>query len=282
MLKKIFALTLIFMCTQANFVFASANKNENKKMTREEICNKNLAQLFSGLQLSEEGTDAEIMQILQKYIFGEVFTVGDLDMKTREMITITTLTTMQTLPQLKGHIEAALNVGVTPIEIREVIYQCGVMVVFPRALNALKVMNEVFKERNIEIPLGKTATVDENSRHKKGLEIQQSLYGNNMQNALKGLPDNMGEAAYNFMVEVYFGDIYTRKGLDIKTRELLAISTLTTLGNTQTLKSHIKSNLKAGNSIETVTATIIQTMPYVGFANGLSALKVVKEVINEK
>ncbi len=282
MLKKIFILAVAFMCVQADLVFASVSKNESQNMTRVEICNKNLSELFNGLQLSEDGTDAEIMQILQKYIFGEVFTVGTLDTKTREMITITTLTTMQTLPQLKGHIEAALNVGVTPIEIREVIYQCGVMVGFPRALNALAVMNEVFKERNIKIPLEKTATVDENSRHKKGLEIQQSLYGNNMQNALKGLPDNMGEAAYNFMIEVYFGDFYTRKGLDTKTRELLAISTLTTTGNMQTLKSHIKSNLKVGNSIETITATIIQTMPYVGFANGLSALKVVKEVMNEK
>lgn len=282
MLKKIFTLALAFICTQANVAFASVSESENKNMTRVEICNQNLAKLFNGLQLSDEGTDAELMQILQKYIFGEVFTVGDLDIKTREMITITALTTMQTLPQLKGHIGAALDVGVTPVEVREVIYQCGTMVGFPRALNALSMMNEVFKERSIKTPLEKGATVDENNRHQKGLEIQQSLYGSKMKEALKDLPDNMGDDAYNFMVEVYFGDIYTRKGLDIKTRELLAIASLTTLGNTQTLKSHIKSNLKAGNSIETITAAIVQTMPYVGFANGLSALKVVKEVMNEK
>lgn len=282
MIKILLTLTMIFLCTPGSSAFASTAEKGDLKMTKEEICNQNLSELFNGLQLSDEGTDYEIMQILQKYIFGEVFTVGDLDMKTREMITITTLTAIQTLPQLKGHIEAALNIGITPVEIREIIYQCGAMVGFPRALNAISVMNEVFKARNISLPLEKAAAVNEKERFEKGLEIQQKHYGTGMKEMLKDLPDNMGNEAYRFMIEVYFGDFYTRKGLDVKTRELLSLSTLTAAGNYQTLKAHIKGNLKAGNSIETITAAIIQTMPYVGFANGLSALRTVKEVISEK
>ena len=65
------------------------------------------------------------MDILQKFIFGEVFTVGNLDNKQRELITCTVLSVMQTLPQLKSHAAAALNVGVTPVELREAIYQCA-------------------------------------------------------------------------------------------------------------------------------------------------------------
>ena len=60
-----------------------------------------------------------MMDILQKFIFGEVFTTGNLSLKQREMITCVTLATMQTLPQLKAHAGAALNVGVTPVELRE-------------------------------------------------------------------------------------------------------------------------------------------------------------------
>ena len=55
------------------------------------------------------------MLILRKSIFGDVFHSGILDDKTREMITITTLTTMQTLPQLKSHAHAALNNEISPI-----------------------------------------------------------------------------------------------------------------------------------------------------------------------
>lgn len=77
-------------------------------MTREEICNKQFKELF-GTERTKDTTDPEFMDILQKFIFGEVSEVGALDNKMRELITITVLTTMQTLPQLKAHVNACLN-----------------------------------------------------------------------------------------------------------------------------------------------------------------------------
>ena len=53
-------------------------------MDRIELCRKNYTALFGGDALTGTGTDPELMDILQKYIFGEVFAVGDLDLKTRE------------------------------------------------------------------------------------------------------------------------------------------------------------------------------------------------------
>ena len=107
-------------------------------------------------------------------------------------------------------------------------------------------------------------------------------YIGQIKESMKGLPDNMGEEVARFLTEVNFGDFYTREGLDIKTRELLVISILVTTNNTATLKSHIKGNLKAGNSKETITAAIIQCLPYVGFPNTLNALRTMKEVLNEQ
>lgn len=86
----------------------------------------------------------------------------------------------------------------------------------------------------------------------------------------------MGDDVSRFLTEFCFGDIYTRKGLDVKTRELLIISILVTTGDTETLQSHIKGALKAGNSKETITAAIIQCLPYVGFPNTIAALKCLK------
>ena len=100
---------------------------------------------------------------------------------------------------------------------------------------------------------------------------------------MQGLPEDMGSDVARFLTEVCFGDFYTREGLDLKTRELLMLSALVTTGNnTVTLKSHIKGNLKAGNSKETITAAIIQCLPYVGFPNTLAALRTLKDVLNEK
>ena len=100
----------------------SATAQTTDTMNRIEVCKQNYRTLFSGEALTGQGTDPEMMDILQKFIFGDVFQTGDLTIKQREMITCITLATMQTLPQLKAHAGAALNVGVTPEELREVMY----------------------------------------------------------------------------------------------------------------------------------------------------------------
>lgn len=271
-MKKFLVLIVSAMLIQPNILFAA----EGKKMTRSDICKKNYEKLFNSDWNPNVGSDPEMMAILQKYIFGEVFTVGNLDMKTREMLTVTSLAVQQTLPQLKAHINAALNIGVTPLEVRESLYQCAPFIGFPKTLNAISVMNEVFKERGIKTPLEMAGTTDEKSRYEKGAAIQKPLYGDEISKALEGLPESMGDDVSRFLTEFCFGDIYTRKGLDVKTRELLIISILVTTGDTETLKSHVKGALKAGNSKEIITAAIIQCLPYVGFPNAIAALKCLK------
>jgi 4-carboxymuconolactone decarboxylase len=83
---------------------------------------------------------------LQRFIFGEVFYQGNLDDRMRELITLVVLATNQTLPQLKAHVLAALNVGLTPIEIKEAVYQCAPYIGFPKTLNAINEVNEVLKQ----------------------------------------------------------------------------------------------------------------------------------------
>ena len=275
MIKKLFALILTLFVLQGSMTIAAPAKKKDKNMTRTEICNKNMQELFGG-SMATTGNDVEMMQILQKYIFGEVFTIGNLDNKTRELITVVCLTTMQTLPQLKSHINGALNAGNSPLEVREAIYQCAPFIGFPKTLNALGVLNEVFKERGIQTPLESGVTVSEEDRYRKGKEIQEKLYGDEIKQAMKGLPDNIGDDAARFLTEVCFGDFYTRKGLDIKTREILALAVLVTKDDDITLKSHIKGSLKAGNSPETVAAVILQCMPYTGMPNALHAFNYLK------
>ncbi len=281
MYRKICSLLLAILVIHGNFSVAALAKKEDNNMTRIEICKDNYNKLFGGEALTKTGSDAEMMAILQKYIFGEVFTVGELDMKTREMITVVSLSTQQTLPQLKAHINAALNVGVSPVELREAIYQCAPFIGFPKTLNAITVLNEVFKERGIQTPLESTMTVKEQDRFKEGYKIQNELYGDEILQSMKGLPDNMGEDVARMLTEVCFGDFYTRKGLDVKTRELLVLSILVTTGDIQTLKSHIVGNMKVGNDAKIIAAVIIQVMPYTGFPKALAALKTLKQTINE-
>jgi 4-carboxymuconolactone decarboxylase len=250
------------------------NRTDTSRIERTE---KKYRELF-GQQILASKTDPELMNILQRLIFGDVFYTGNLDDKTRELITITALTTNQTLPQLKVHTIAALNIGISPVEIREVAYQCAPFIGFPKVLNALDTINNVFESRRIQLPLEGKATVEENQRFEKGKEKQFALYGNGMKQAMKDLPGGFNEVIPVMLTESCFGDFYTRGGLDIKTRELMIFCALATLGGTERqMASHAVANLKVGNSKETLISAMVQCYPYIGFPRISNAINVIKE-----
>ena len=238
-------------------------------------------QLFNQ-QIMASKTDPELMDILQRFIFGEVFYVGNLTDKTRELVTITALTVNQTYPQLKAHTNAALNIGVTPLEIREVVYQFAPFIGFPKVLNAVETINEVFKSRGIQLPLPAQATVQENNRLEKGAEMQTPLYGTGMKQAMGSLPGEFATAIPKMLTELCFGDFYTRTGLDLKTRELMIFCALATMGGTERqMASHAAGNLKAGNDKETLLSAMVQLYPYIGFPRISNAINIIKDAKTE-
>ena len=245
-------------------------------MNRIDLATKKYEELFASKRTLSP-TDPELMNILQDFIFGEVFYIGNIDDKTRELITVVSLATMQTLPQLKAHINAALNVGNKPIEVREAIYQCAPFIGFPKTLNAISVFNEVMSERGIKLPLDDMATITEENRYAKGAEIQKSIYGDEVKQAMQKLPKEYKDVVPDVLTTFCFGDFYTRGGLDIKQRELLSLVTLVALGAEKQLEAHIVGNLRVGNDKELLLAAMVQTIPYVGLPQALTAINMIKE-----
>lgn len=260
--------------------------NQSKKidtMSRIEKAKQKYEELFKQVQSVKNSDDPELMTILQRFIFGEVFYIGNLNDKTRELITITTTATNQTLPQLKAHTNAALNIGVKPIEIREVVYQLAPFIGYPTVLNALDTINSVFKSRGIKLPLPNEATVLDSERFDKGKEIQYPIYGEGMKQNMKDLPGEFAEAIPRILTESCFGDFYTRGGLDIKTRELMIFCALVTLGGTdRQLGSHAIGNMKVGNDKETLLSALIQLYPYIGFPRIANAIYSIRNAKVEK
>lgn len=85
---------------------------------------------------------------LIEFPFGDIYSRTGLDLRAREIATIAALTAMgNAAPQLKVHIEAGLNVGLSHDEIIEIIMQMAVYAGFPAALNGLSVAKEVFAHR---------------------------------------------------------------------------------------------------------------------------------------
>jgi 4-carboxymuconolactone decarboxylase len=278
MKRTFFAIALLSLTVSQALAQAPTNQKSGntESMNRIERAKQKYQQLF-GPQTVANASDPELMDILQRLIFGEVFYIGNLDDKTRELITITVLTTNQTLPQLRAHTNAALNIGVTPIEIREVVYQTAPFIGFPKVLNALDTINEVFKSKGIQLPLEAKGTVTESQRFEKGKEKQFPIYGDAMKQNMKDLPGEFAEAIPRILTESCFGDFYTRGGLDIKTRELMIFCALATLGGTERqMASHAVGNLKVGNSKETLLSAMVHCYPYIGFPRVSNAIAVIK------
>jgi len=101
---------------------------------------------------SLRGIAPDLARYTIEFPFGDVYSRGGLDLKSREIATIAALTALgNAVPQLKVHIHAGLNVGLKPEEITELIIQMAVYAGFPAALNGMFAAKEVFRERGIVI-----------------------------------------------------------------------------------------------------------------------------------
>jgi len=90
----------------------------------------------------------DMARFILEFPYGDIYNRPGLDMKSREIATVAALTAMGTAtPQLKTHIRASLNVGLTKTEITECIIQMALYAGFPASLNALQAAKEVFQEK---------------------------------------------------------------------------------------------------------------------------------------
>ena len=250
-------------------------------MNRIEKSTEKHTQLFGEGTGGERANDPDFQDILSHFIFGEVFYQGDLDDKMRVLITLVVLSVNQTLPQLKAHVAAALNIGLTPIEIKEGVYQCAPYIGFPKTLNALREVNEVFTAKGIALPIESQQTTDEENRLEKGVTVQTAIFGDIIKKMRTNAPANQAHIQ-DYLSAFCFGDFYTRNGLSLKTRELLTLCIVSALGGCESqVKAHVQGNKNVGNDKETMIATITHCLPYMGFPRTLNALACINEIIPE-
>lgn len=94
----------------------------------------------------------EMFEWIVDFAYGDVVSRPALDLRSRELATVAALTALgNAAPQLRAHIDGALNAGCAPREIIEVILQMAVYAGFPASLNGLGVARELFTERGIEM-----------------------------------------------------------------------------------------------------------------------------------
>jgi len=121
-----------------------------------------------------------------------------------------------------------------------------------------------------------------NDRYAEGLEKLDEIdgeAGHNVMDSLKDIAPDLGK----YIIEFAFGDVYSRPGLDLKSREIATVAALTALGTAAPqLKVHINGALNVGCTRKEVVEIIIQMAVYAGFPAALNGIAAVKEVFKER
>jgi 4-carboxymuconolactone decarboxylase len=119
-------------------------------------------------------------------------------------------------------------------------------------------------------------------RYQRGLAKLTEIHGERG----KAILDNLATISPDlkrFIIEFAFGDIYSRDGLDPKTRQLITIAALTTLNTSELeLKAHIHGALNVGCTREQITETILQIAVYAGFPAALHGMLVAGQAFSER
>ena len=242
---------------------------------------KNHEELWPNYESKTKQTDPELIQVFDNFAFDEVIGYGNLDTKTRVMMILGSTIASQSLTEYKMFVNAALNIGVTPVEVKEILYQSVPYVGIAKVIDFIYTTNELFTEKGIKLPLEGQSTTTPETRYEKGLALQKTIFGDMIDKMYETSPENQLHIQ-KYLSANCFGDYITRTGLDVKTRELLTFSMLISMGgNESQVKGHISGNLNVGNDKETLLSVVTQLLPYIGYPRTLNAIKCLNEVILE-
>lgn len=217
-------------------------------------------------------TDPEFMERWEHFALEEVVKEQQLPNQTRYMAILAALIGCQGVEVFQEILPQALQMGVSPVMVKEVVYQAVDYLGYGRMFPFLKVLNEVLQEEGVPLPLPGQATTTFEDRLEKGAQAQADIFGEHMKEAWKNGHINRWLAAN------CFGDYYTRTGLTLAQREMITFCFLAAQGGCEPqLIAHAKGNINLGNTKEFLIKIVSQCLPYIGYPRSLNAVACVNK-----
>ena len=219
-------------------------------------------------------TDPEFMERYEQ--FAEIEVVNEegqtLPEDTRYMAILATLLGCKGVDMYREILPKVLEAGLTPVIVKEIVYQSVDYLGIGRVLPFLTATNEILAERGIKLPLEGQATTTFEDRLEKGIQAQVEIFGGGMREAWKEGHINRWLAAN------CFGDYYTRGGLDFRQRELITFCFLAAQGGCEPqLTGHAQGNMNIGNDKDFLVRVVSQCLPYIGYPRSLNAINCVNK-----
>lgn len=219
-------------------------------------------------------TDPEFAERFAYFAYDEVANdeTQKLEAAARYPAILATLIGCGSVEAYREMLPKALEEGISPVMVKEIVYQATDYLGYGRMLPFLIGTNEVLEERGIALPLEGQATTTLEDRLEKGVKAQAEIFGEQMKEAWKEGPVN------RWLASNCFGDYYTRRGLTLAEREMITFCFLMAQGGCEPqLTAHAKGNMNMGNSEGFLRKVISQCLPYVGYPRSLNALACVEK-----
>ena len=251
-------------------------------MSRTQKANENFEKWFGGGTLTNGYTDAEFENIAGRFLCGDVIEHGVLSDKQKAIVILTTLTASGTYEVIEKYAGASLRAGVTANEIRETLIHCTPYVGMEKVNLALKKAYKAFEKAGVADQISEQGTVNEDTRFENGLAVQQQICGKDLINNMRASAPEDQKQIQDFLSAYCFGDFYTRKTLDLNTRELITFCAIITLGGCEPqAKGHVAANLNVGNTREMLIDAVAQCLPFIGFPRTLNAISCIDSVTSQ-
>jgi 4-carboxymuconolactone decarboxylase len=222
--------------------------------------------LFRGAVPSAYELAPDMYRITTESLYGSIWSRPGLDLKYRAVATFTAATVLHAPHEVRAHVRNALNVGITPEEIIELCMMIAFYGGIPAAYHALSVAKEVFEDRGMTVSLPATYedTLAPEALYEQGVAKHQEL-----------IPDVFGyhpseptpeEHALDVLMQEYlWGAIWTRPGLDMKSRLVCALASMVVAGHYDLFtRRMIEGALRSGLSKTEIMEMAIQLAFYVG------------------
>lgn len=218
-------------------------------------------------------TDPEYAHIVEAFVAEAAHDEAQaLPERTRHLAIVAALLGCQGLDAFRIEVPEALAAGVTPIELKEVVYQATDYLGLGRVLPFVGALNEALEAAGVALPLEGRATVTPETRLEAGNAAQIEIFGEGMRASWETCPAERA-TVNRWLAANCFGDYYTRDGLSLADRELVTFCYLIAQGGCEPqATAHAGGNLNMGNDRTMLYAVVYQVLPYIGYPRSLNAL----------
>lgn len=234
--------------------------------------------LFPGNVSTLAETDPELIETFDNFAFDEVPAQGDLDERTRLLVTLGALVACQAVAEYRVMLGAALTAGVTPVEAKEVVYHAVPYLGMAKVIDFLHATNEELAACGVALPLPGQSTTTPETRAERGYATQAAIIGRERLEGMYADAPKDELHIQRWLSANCFGDTWARGGLDIPLRELLTLAILAAHGGCDPqVRGHVAANLNVGNDRATMIDVVSQLVPWIGYPRALNALRAIDE-----